>query len=140
MKKFLSAGLLIIAGWQMISAQDSDEASPEKLRVKPVLTASKALLEAKESTDLNVRIMMPPSDTDEGGLPIEKQMPTDGSLPYKAENWRIVQGGGKLTANESTSCTYTAPATAPPDKTMIVSVDLVPTEPGRPKATLFQTL
>ncbi len=109
---------------------------------------SKALLEADEQAVLNIKLTIPRTATAETqlteGSPYFIDLP-DGSDPnipaaYKATNWKIIQGGGKISGIESNSCVYSAPSKAPQDKIMVISVDLEPTSSALPKVVLLQTL
>ncbi len=111
--------------------------------VKYSLAAAKTLLEANEVTSVQVKLTIPPKVDDQGvmtTLPQEIPMPTDNTVPYRAANWKILQGGGNLTEVDEFAQSYSAPASAPPGKTMTISVELMPILKKYPKIVLLQTL
>ena len=112
------------------------------------IEADKLLLEPTEAASLNVKITVYPVQSGEPGdlpgQPSTYPLP-DGSdpnvpAPYKPGTWKIVQGGGTLTPISVMSYSYTAPASAPKDKVMVISVDLLPNNKEWPKLVLLQTL
>jgi len=110
--------------------------------------SDKLLLEPNEAAALSLKLIIYPTvnqETEElQGTPTTVDLPdgTDPNVPapYHEGKWKILQGGGTLTRIEPNNYSYTAPATAPPDKTMVISIELTPTSSTWPKMTLLQTL
>ncbi len=112
------------------------------------IEADKLLLEPKEAASLIVKITVYPKhegeDGDLPGMPTTFPLP-DGSdpnvpAPYKPGTWKIMEGGGTLTPVQGMIYSYTAPASAPKDKVMVISVELLPNNKEWPKLILLQTL
>jgi len=112
------------------------------------IESDKLLLEPNEAAALGLKLTIYPTvnqETEElQGTPTTVDLPdgTDPNVPtpYREGKWKILQGGGTLTQIEPNNYSYTAPATAPPDKTMVISVELIPTSSHWPKMILLQTL
>lgn len=109
------------------------------------LVSDKGLLEASESCQLSIDLSIPPKADPNDETPELRRksqtikLPSGETSPYRVNNWRIVEGGGRIAAN-GTTATYTAPATAPANKKMTISVDLTPIEPNLPKVQLLKTI
>ncbi len=126
-------------GW---TKEKWDEVKANKA-VRLSLESNKDLLEANEAATLTIHVLIPP-DMDEDGIPKNEVgdvlLPIGEIMPYKPTNWRIVEGGGNLITIDEISASYTSPAQAPANRTMTISVDLIPTGPNEPKIVLLKTL
>ena len=149
MKKLIFLFILTVVSVQSAAAQKADKAAVDEVIAQKganlSLSADKNLLEANETTKLSIKILVYPKPV-EGDetppliVPTEINLPADNTSPYKAMNWKILQGGGNLIGIDNTTQSYTAPKQAPTGKTMIISVDLMPQRPNLPKVVLLQTL
>jgi hypothetical protein len=151
MKKYVLITLLLVLSAKLFAQTAGDEA--RALRGgRTSLNAEKSILSADEQTFINIDVFIPPdvdSHTGEasgdghavhmgdvshtlasGGLPIS----------YHARNWKILSGGGSLDIIDEYTVRYTAPAQAPKDNTMTISVELIPTGTDLPKVVLLKTL
>lgn len=116
------------------------------------LEADKTILSAGEVAQLNVDVFIPPAVDGKTG-----EATTDGrqvhasdaghtvagtGVPfiYHTQNWKILQGGGKMDIIDDFNVRYTAPASAPRDNTIVISVELIPTGHDMPKVVLLKTL
>ncbi len=112
------------------------------------LETSKMLLEPKDFATLSLMLTIYPTVNGETleteGTSHQFALPSGGddnfAAPYKEGKWKIIKGGGSLARINATQYNYTAPATAPADNTMVISVDLEPTSTYWPKLVLLQTL
>ena len=79
------------------------------------LVSDKGLLEASESCQLSIDLSIPPKADPNDETPELRRksqtikLPSGETSPYRVNNWRIVEGGGRIAAN-GTTATYTAPA------------------------------
>ena len=111
------------------------------------LGAEKPLLEPNEFTYIHVKIDLLVLSQYKH-IPLEPGAPTEQNLlpeyedefPWKIENWKILEGGGTLRPDSSMVQRYQAPAHAPPNNLITVSVDLNPKRKDYPKIILLQTL
>lgn len=148
-KSLLFVLLLFCFGHQASNAQgkmtpqekkDLDEAMANGA-VKYSLSAAKTLLEANEVTNIQVKLTIPPKLDENGTVKtLPEEIPMPDAAPYRAASWKILQGGGNLTEVDEFTQSYAAPASAPPNKTMTISVELNPILQKYPKIVLLQTL
>lgn len=109
------------------------------------LVSDKGLLEATESCQLSIDLfILPKANPDDETPELRRKgrtikLPSGETSPYRVTNWRIVEGGGRI-ASDGQTATYSAPAAAPANKKMIISVDLTPIEPNLPKVQLLKTI
>ena len=109
------------------------------------LLADRSLLDAHETATLTVQLVVPPEFDESGnpiGLPKTIDLPRDGSAPYKAQNWRILEGGGQfeVAGLAAFSMSYAAPAKVVAGGHVTISVDMIPQTPAFPKVVLIKTL
>jgi len=110
--------------------------------------SSKDLLEASESAVIDIKLTVAPVvneqtlETDGQAYDIPLPDGSDPNIPaaYTASNWHVVQGGGSVSSIQGNTCVYTAPAHAPADKIMVISVDMTPTSNVLPKIVLLKTI
>jgi hypothetical protein len=143
-KKICCTTILIFATLFFVQAQNGNPESAFKYN----LIAAPAIVEVSDNTTLNVKF---DNGTVVNNYPNEQSFP-DGSKPaYAVGEYKILQGGGKLAANNAgtISFTYSAPASIPKttDETVVqVSVELIPKNDdktltgGLPKIILYCTL
>ena len=151
MKRYFSIVVFIL-----LSAKLFAQSGPDLVRAmrggRLSLNAEKSILSAGEQTQINIDVFIPPdvnSTTGEAngdGHPVHMSDAAhtlaSAGLPisYHAQNWKILQGGGSLDIVDDYLVKYTAPANAPRDNTMIISVELIPTGHDLPKVVLLKTL
>lgn len=116
------------------------------------IEADKSILSAGEVAQLNVDIFVPPIIDPKTAEPINEgrnikasdaaQAVASAGIPfiYHTKNWKILQGGGSIDILDDFNIRYTAPAQAPRDNIMVISVELIPTSPSLPKVILIKTL
>ncbi|MBV9215111.1 MAG: hypothetical protein JO053_02955 [Acidobacteria bacterium] len=145
--------LVMIAGLAVVKAQGAGAMTPQErqwldeaiARHAAVfsIAAERTLLEPKETTSLVVHVLLPPHMSADGvptDMPEDVPFPAELESKYKVTNWHILEGGGDLIKVDNETYSYSAPAAAPPNRTMSVSVDLLPAQPGLAKVVLIQTL
>ncbi len=133
-----------IAAAQITRKQAVDEVIAKK-GANLFIDADKTLLEPRENTRISIKILVYPKpiegdDTPKLILPTEMDLEPNSASPYKATNWKILQGVGNLIAIDETTETYAAPAAIPITKSALISVDLIPQLPNLPKVVLLQTI
>lgn len=135
MKRIFS--LLLIAMLAAIVASAQIEKASDVF-----LEADKTLLEPSETARLSIVAVLrnDPTDGNPDGKPYSETILPPNNSVYRAANWRIVEGAGKLAGVDETTQTYTAPTTISNAAKVVVSVELTPLRPKLPKVTLFQTL
>jgi hypothetical protein len=116
------------------------------------LEADKTILSAGEVAQINVDVFIPPVvdrntgetttdgrvvHADEGAHAVAN---TDIPFIYHARNWKILAGGGSIDIVDEFNIRYTAPSQAPPNNTITISVELIPTGHDMPKVVLLKTL
>lgn len=116
------------------------------------LEADKTILSAGEVAQLNVDVFIPPVvDKNSGEITTDGRQvhASDGAhavagtgIPfiYRTQNWKILQGGGKLDIIDDFNVRYTAPSSAPANNAIVITVELIPTGHDMPKVVLFKTL
>lgn len=112
------------------------------------LESNKDLIEPNEVASLNIMLRIPPTvnqqteEVNNDAYEVNMSLGNDPNLPspYKATNWKIVQGGGTLVGLDDYTYSYTAPATAPPENIILISVDLIPNSKKLPKVVLLKTI
>ncbi|MGI8786218.1 MAG: hypothetical protein ACR2HG_00465 [Pyrinomonadaceae bacterium] len=138
---------IFISGNQTATAQPNPQRTYLRLQGEYKLQASKPIVEANEVVGIHVMIdnlaisefkhlPLPPGTPDEQLL-LPEQL---GEFPWTIENWKILEGGGSLNPVYGSKQNYKAPAQAPPDNLITISVDLIPKKAGDPKIILLQTL
>ena len=150
MKKYITLIVLIVISAKLF-AQTSDDLARAMRGGRLSLNAEKSILSAGEQTQINIDVYIPPA-TDKNGDFITDGHPVHMSdaahtlasaglpISYHAKNWKILQGGGKLDIVDEYLVKYTAPANAPRDNTMVISVEMMPTGHDLPKVVLLKTL
>ncbi|RWY54066.1 hypothetical protein [Mucilaginibacter gilvus] len=151
MKKYILITVLIFLSANLF-AQTADEEAQALRGGRTSLNVEKSILSAGEQTQINIDVFIPPdvdSHTGEAkgdGHPVHigdvSHTLASAGLPisYHAHNWKVLSGGGSLDIIDEYTIRYTAPAQAPRDNTMTISVELIPTGHDLPKVVLLKTL
>jgi hypothetical protein len=143
-KKIYFTTILIFATLFFVQAQKNNAESAFKYN----LIAEPAIVEVSDNTTLNVKF---DNGTVVNNYPNDRSFPNGAKPAYAVGEYRILQGGGKLKANNAgtISFTYSAPASIPKstDQTVVqVSVELIPKNDdktvtgGLPKIILYCTI
>ena len=143
-KKICFTTTLLFAVLFFVQAQKKNTESAFKYN----LIAEPAIVEVNDNTTLNVKF---DNGTIVNNYPNDKLFPNGSKPAYTVGEYKILQGGGKLKANNARtiSFTYTAPASIPKstDQTIVqVSVELIPKNEdktvtgGLPKIILYCTI
>ncbi len=154
MKKYITLIALIVISAKLF-AQDGRASDDDLARAmrggRLSLNAEKSILSAVEQTQINIDVFIPPATNNDGdfitdGRPVHMSDAAhtlaSAGIPvsYHAQNWKILQGGGTLDIVDEYLVKYTAPANAPRDNTMVISVELIPKGHDLPKVVLLKTL
>ncbi|ASU36392.1 hypothetical protein [Mucilaginibacter xinganensis] len=154
MKRYLSITAFILLSAKLFAqnGRASDDDLARAMRGGRLsLNAEKSVLSASEQTQINIDVYIPPATNSDGdfitdGHPVHMSDAAhtlaSAGIPvsYHAQNWKILQGGGSLDIVDEYLVRYTAPSQTPPDNTMVISVELIPTGHDLPKVVLLKTL